>query len=164
MEIEVSWSQNENYYKTFWQDFIKYRSNMRKWAIHIGLFIFITNVSIYIYAVTENKANDIILLFAVSGICVILWHFWDKSKWYNLMRSAPGYNKENNLKFTSDSIFFDGPTTKGEMSWEGIINIVPASMGMFLILQKGLSIYIPKSSVSNESEYNSILKFYESNA
>lgn len=164
MEIKVAWSQNEDYLNSFWKDFIKYRSKMRKWTIHLGLLIFITNVSIYVYLINQNKPYQSILLFAVIGVFTIIWHFWDKYQWYSLMRNSPSFNKQNNIKFTSSAIFHDGPTSKGEISWKGIETIIPAANGMFLVLQKGLSIYIPKSAAENEQEYNSIFKLYESNA
>ncbi|CAH0535509.1 hypothetical protein VST7929_03079 [Vibrio stylophorae] len=164
MEIKVTWSQNEDYLNSFWKDFIKHRSKMRKWTIYLGMLIFIANISIYVYFINQNKPHQSILLFAVIGLLTIAWHFWDKFQWYNLMRNASSFNKQNILKFTSSSIFYDGPISKGEMSWEGIENIVLAANGMFLVLQKGLSIYIPKSAAASEQEYNSIFKMYESNA
>lgn len=164
MEVKVAWLQDEEYLDSYWKDFLQCRSKTRKWTVLAGILVFIFGASIWSYVLLNSIEFRLAPIIPVFGIAMVVWHFWDKSKWFNLMRSSQSYKKENEVIFTPQSILHSGPTSKGEISWEGITDIVSGNSGLFLILQKGLSVYIPQSSASNESEYNDIIKLYKAHA
>jgi hypothetical protein len=164
MEVKVTWLQDEEHLDSFGNDFLQYRSKTRKWTVQAGILVLITGASILGYVIFMGINFRLAPIIPVFGIAMIVWHFWDKSKWFNLMRSSQSYKELNEVIFTPQLILHTGPTSKGEISWEGIADIVSENSGLFLILQKGISVYIPKSSASNESEYNDIIKLYEAHA
>lgn len=161
MEITATWKSDKEYLQTFWKDWIKHRSKMRKWIIHIGIaLILLGGILLANNIQTEGLLKSKFLFLVILGAGIIVWHFWEKSKWFGVLRAAPSYGKENILRFTEKGIFYSIPTSKGEMAWEAIGDIVIASQGLFLIVQQGLSIYIPRSAVRSSTEFDLINKLY----
>ena len=161
VEVIAKYTFDENYFQSYWRDWSKSRSVGRKWAIPIGVFFITTGVLSF---VMSSKPLLSLIVFFI-GLVNLIWHFWEKRIWFNNRRSAKNFGKENKLCFSKEGILIESSHSKGEMTWEALESIKKASDGLFLVLQKEISIYIPKQSVTNETDLNLIVKMYrDSNA
>jgi len=161
MDISIKWITDENYIQAYWKDFINCRSKSRKWTLHLAVTLIVLGFVYLIFGPNFNSPLPIAVALLCTGMLISIWHYWDKRKWFNLMRKSKSFGKENSLRFTVDNILFSGPTSKGEITWEGIEGIESAQNGTFIVLQKGLSIYLPRISNNQTNNLNEIIKFYD---
>ncbi len=108
-----------------------------------------------------SRAFPVATLLIVAGFWVSIWHFWDKRRWFNLLRHSKFFGEESRIQFTADKVLVSGPTSKGEMTWEAIEDIELANNGAFVVLQKGWSIYVPKVSNGQSNNLSEIIEFYD---
>jgi len=162
MEITAKWNTDAKYFQLYWHDWLLERSHLRKWAIHIGVFLIGLGLALYLLPTEISPVDDVsslILLFL--GCFEIIWHFWNKRRWFKARLTNRNFGKENTFSFAAEKIHLSGPNSKGEMTWNAIEDIVTASNGIFLILQNNLSIYIPAYAVKSNSDLNGIITMFK---
>ncbi|WP_167882336.1 YcxB family protein [Leptospira sarikeiensis] len=90
------------------------------------------------------------LLLIVSGIVSFVWHYWDKYNWFRFLIQESDFDSENIITFSEENLKIQGKHSNGEINWSGIKDLVLAKYGLFLVLSKGISIYIPKGALSED--------------
>ncbi len=160
MKITSKWIVDDAYIQDYWNDWIKYRSKHRKWAIHYGIFLIVASLILLLLFPIGTNLHPLLLFGIFIGIAIIIWHFYDKAQWMKLIKKAISYGEENTVIFSRENLKIKGPTSNGEMIWKGIESIEKGELGFFLILQKGLSIYIPYHSLDNKDGFTYIDDFY----
>jgi len=99
--------------------------------------------------------------FIVLGITIVSWHYWEKQHWFNRMIQDSADGTEQVMVFNEAGIKTKSSISSGEATWKIVKKIVPAKNGIFLVLKKGISIYIPKQSISDGNTMEEIIKLYE---
>jgi hypothetical protein len=67
---------------------------------------------------------------------------------------------ENIIIFNENGITTKSLLSSGEANWKIIKEIVRARNGIFLVLQKGISIYIPFQSLQEPNNIRQIIEMY----
>jgi hypothetical protein len=162
MTITAKWKINTDYLNTYWNDWVRYKSEGRMFVVPVGLILamigiilsFIVNLDI-----SNIKLCSNVLIF--FGFSIVLWHYWEKKRWLNRMRQDSEHDAEQVIVFDEDGIKTKNPISSGEAQWKVVKEIVSAKNGMFLVLRKGISIYIPKKSILNGNTMKEIIKLYD---
>lgn len=159
MIIEARWKITEEYFQSYYKDWIKFVSKGKRWSIPIGLTLILLGLVMIIF----NKDNHIYSFAMLGfGISQSLWYLWEKHKWIKSMAAESRIGEEVSLTFNDEGITHSGPTSSGNLKWSGIKQIIQADQGLFLRLQKGICIYVPKSAIQGPYEIASILQLFKS--
>ena len=163
MEVSASWQTNNIYYRQYYQDWVKYISKKRKRAVPLALLIMACGGAISISCYFAGEYLFVIGCGIMGvGLSNLIWYFFDKRKWLRSLSSSDGTKESVTLTFTEAGIEHSGPTAQGTVTWAGIKNIVEGNNGLFLIVQKGLSIYIPYSAIHPQGGVSNIIQMFES--
>jgi hypothetical protein len=162
MEIEARWAITEDYFRSYYRDWITDISKHKKWAIPIGCALILAG------PVFHYSLSDIAQRFPLTGIAIsaaglyqIAWYFFEKRRWIKAMVSGSKLGEDVTLRFTHKGVDHSGPRTSGHITWDGFKRIVASKHGMFLILQKGISIYVPKTSIRTPNGLASIMELFQ---
>ena len=161
MEITAKWQHNPEYFEQYWKDWMMYRSKGRKHILAFSLVLIILGVVLYFGALPQlasSQRRGIIII--IIGILVAAWHFWDKRKWIKSMIQDSRPNNEIVMNFSQEGIKTKSDVSTGEATWEAIKELVPAKQGLFLILQKGMSIYLPRQSLAENNDISQIVQLF----
>ncbi|TGL31628.1 hypothetical protein EHQ52_17020 [Leptospira koniambonensis] len=159
MEINAKWKFSPDYFEQFWADWILYRSKYRKHVMQFSLGSLFLGISILtISLLIATKYSFLGLLLLTSGIGSLIWHYFDKNRWFQIMIRESDLDSEILISFTEKGLKTQGKTSNGESTWEGIKDFIIAKNGFFLVLQRGLSIYVPQYALSGDM--NLIKEFY----
>ena len=141
--IEARWTQSPDYYRQFWTDWLGARSQFRKRAAPVGIALVLCGAAVL--SVPDSGTGRSLtsgLIVGAMGLAVLVWHQWDRVQWLRTMTSA-AHAGEVRLQFDHDRILHRGPTSHGEMSWNAVEQLTKGAHGLFLVLQRGLSVYVP---------------------
>jgi hypothetical protein len=95
-----------------------------------------------------DSEHRIVGVFLVCfGVFNVIWHCWDKHKWFSGRREANVTGSDAEIRFEDDRIFTKGPFSQSESDWKAFQKVVSTKRGMFLYPQQGLYIYIPDSAL-----------------
>jgi len=162
MTITAKWKINTDYLNTYWDDWVRYKSEGRVFAVPAGLILAIIGI-ILSFIINLDISNIKLCSNAliVLGFFIVLWHYWEKRRWLNRMNQDSDHDAEQVMVFNEDGIKTKNPISSGEAKWKVVKEIVLAKNGMFLVLRKGISIYIPKQSILNGNTIKEIIKLYD---
>lgn len=155
MNIIVKWKMTEAYYKQLWTDFILI-SRWRKWALHINTVLVVIGIILRNYF-TQSNLKFMALILIITAIFNIAWHFWDKKRWFALLKNSNTINTEVKMEFEDEAIQHSGAFATGTMKWEIFTEIVVAPNGLLLRQQKGFSIYVPNYAFNTLSDKKDIV-------
>lgn len=162
MEITAKWNHNPEYFEQYWKDWVKYRSKGRKHVLVFSLALIAAGVMIYLGAFPQTVfGQDRGIIIVLIGVSLALWHFGDKRKW---IRSMPQDSRPDNeivMVFSQNGIKTKSDISSGEASWDVVKELVPAQKGLFLVLQKGISIYLPGQSLTENNDISKIIEIFD---
>ena len=168
MEITAKWNHNPEYFEQYWKDWMLYRSKGRKHIRVFSLVLIISGFVLYLGDLgafpefTSSQSRGLIIV--IIGILVAAWHFLDRRKWIKSMIQDSRPNNEIVMIFSQEGIKTKSDISSGEATWEAIKEIVPARQGLFLVLQKGISIYLPRQSLDDNNDINQIINLFHNQA
>ena len=135
------------YIETFMQSY-RYGSN-RFWYERLFGILFLVVAVMMVTRSDKITATSCVLfligLYEVAGLYIK--KFW----WVNRQMKSKVANKEVVIKLTEEGIESSGPYSEAKMSWNGIERIVESDKGFLIWPQKGIHIYLPKSTVDSKS-------------
>lgn len=91
-----------------------------------------------------------------------MWHYWDKNKWFKLVTGGVGYGGDVELVFSENGITHKGPTSEGTIQWNGIEQVQLSETGLYLILQKGISMFVPFYAFTEQGDIEKVMGYYHS--
>lgn len=160
MDINIKLKLTEEYYAEIYQESVKSRLKYRKWQpLIIGLnFLFSGFLLWYIIRNSELKSYFILpLIFFFFGLHELYDSINSKKKWLKARKEKGIVNEIITFRFKDHEIEHSGPYSKGVIQWEGFQCIQETAKGLFLIPQKGISIYIPKYCFHDKSDMKLIV-------
>lgn len=165
MDINIELKFTEEYYKEAYQEMVKNRLKFRKWQPLLIVFHFLSSV-LFLWYILKNLDLKTYIIIPLIFFFFGLYEFYDyykiKRNWLKARREEGITDESVTLRFKGDEIEHSGPYAKGVIKWNGFKCIQVTDNGLFLIPQKGISIYLPKYCFSNEDEMKSILNKFKS--
>ena len=147
MKATAHFKMDEDLYRQIWADWIRYVSRGRKWSIPVSLLCIAVGVIALIVLGIDSEHRTVSIFFVLIGIFNVVWHFWDKHKWFRNRRSANVTGQDIEIRFEDDRISMTSPSSKSESEWTVFQKIVTTESGMFLYPQQGIYIYVPDSAL-----------------
>lgn len=135
---------SKEYYESYWHDWVKTMSKWRRWTLPLGITSLLLCLVLYLNVNNIPIKMDLVLsVLFLFGVVEILWHFWSKWRWFSQMEATIDLQAENIFVFTREGIDITGPHSQGSVDWGAFKKVVAADNGLFFVLQKGVSIYVP---------------------
>ena len=163
MKASARFKMDEDLYRQIWTDWIRYVSRGRKWVIPVGFFCAIAGIAILIITGLGSEYRIIGLLLICLGVFEVIWHYWEKHKWFMGRRKANVNGTDVEILFEDDCIFMKGSFSQSECKWQGFQKVVSTGQGMFLYPQQGIYVYIPDNSLQPLEAKTEIINKIQSN-
>ena len=96
-------------------------------------------------------------LFACAGLYELTEALTHRLRWINARLKATRDGKTVDMHLTEHDITTISSQAKGTIQISGFNEIVPATKGVFLIPDSGVSIYIPAESVNPSDMYTPLI-------
>jgi hypothetical protein len=83
--------------------------------------------------------------------------------WYNKVvrlrdrMSGSSVNAVARYSFTEEGVASKGPFSEGVMSWDGVQEARVSAKGLYLLVEKGIGIYLPRSAFSSSAEFDYVV-------
>jgi hypothetical protein len=161
LAIVAKWNLSESYYKGLWQQSIKSRTTFRRWVIPISLSLFAVGIALFALQATCGEPLGFGGL-AISALAIYqaIWHFWDKRKWFKRVTGGAGFGGEVEMIFAEDGISHRGPTSEGSIQWSGIEGVQRTETGLYLTLQKGISMFVPLQAFLGQDDLTKVMEYF----
>ena len=134
---------DREYYAKYYSDWMRSRSKFRRFAVPLGFLIVVVGVVVFIRFTEQRFLGAAVIGFGV-------FHLFDaltfRSRWIK-KRLNSGGSREGRFEFYDDRVHIRSDSSEGHFLLSGFIDTTPSENGIFLIPQKGLSFYIPWSSI-----------------
>ena len=138
-------------------------SRGRKWTIPLALFCAASGLAVLIIFGLDSEHRIVGLLLLLLGVFNLIWHFWDKHKWFSGRRKANVTGSEVEIRFEDNRIYITGPFSQGESDWKAFQKVIPTDQGMFVYPQQGIHLYIPDSALQPPEAKAEIVKKLQGN-
>ena len=162
MIVTAKWEMNSDYFNKYWDDWITYKSEGRVYVVPVGFILVVIGIIFsFVTSIDISYLKQCGGFLIVLGITITSWHYWEKQHWLNKMIQDSTDGTELVMVFNEEGIKTKSPISSGEATWKIVKKIVPAKNGIFFVLKKGISIYIPKQSISAGNTMEEIIKLYE---
>jgi len=155
--IEVRLQRSPGYAEQVWRDQMATRMRWRPFAIPLGVALLTAGV-IWTALRVEPPIG-----FALCGIGVaeLLWHWWDKRRWFAVVRGGKDGDVEVRLQFTREGIVHEGPNAAGEVRWEAFDEVARGKEGLFLVLPGKQTIYVPFTVFASPDDVHAVEAMFE---
>ena len=132
------------YYESNYDAWLKHRAKLRPYAVYLSLGLLVFGV---VLALTFPTNWLFGVVFACAGVYELIEALTHKSRWINARVKATRENKTVELQLSETEITTTSSVAQGTIQIDGFSDIVPVSVGVFLIPESGVSIYIPAATV-----------------
>jgi len=155
MEIKVVQKIDENYYKEFYSEWLKFRSILKKWEDKIGMLSILIALLIYLF---DKELMPISIGILAFGLFMIYEFYSSKNKWMKNRLDSKINNESFSMIFQESEIQSNGPFTEMKGKWNFFNQAIETEKGIFLIPENGISIYLQKKSFKNQSDIKTIIE------
>jgi len=149
MKIEIEQNIDEAYFKEYYVEWLGYRSKYRKWQNKSGVIFLVLGVMI---GLVWNEYLPVAVLFIFLGVSMIFDCYFTKMKWMKDRIGSRVNNTSSTFIFEENQFRSIGPFTESKGDWNSIANVVETEKGLFLIPDKGISIYLQKTSFNKPED------------
>lgn len=150
---------NDRYYRRLWQQFVRHRARFRRWTVPFGILAMAVG-GVWFASSPVDPLRIFGGVLVGAGAVEIAWHYWDRARWFKSVRTGPQANGEVELRFGVGGITHVGPVARGEIEWRGIDRIIRTSEGLFLVQGRGISMFVPLSSLGKPEDAHTIEELY----
>jgi hypothetical protein len=151
------------YFEESYDQSFLYRMRYRKYNPLVGsLFLLASVFLFYRYVALGTDAS---LYMGIIALLYSAWTFTDnkraKAKW--LRELALVIERQNTLQITFSEAGIDSKTLFAEstIKWSAFAIVQETAKGIFLVPQKGISIYLPKTAFENQQTIQQVLQRFE---
>ncbi len=161
MSVVAKWNLSEAYYKGLWEQSIRSRTTFRRWVIPTSLGLFVLGIILFALKPTCCEPLSFTgLVLSALGIYQLIWHFWDKRHWYKRVTGGAGFGSEVEMIFAENGITHRGPTSQGDIQWAGIEGVQRTETGLYLIQQKGISMFVPLQAFPDQNDLEKVMEYF----
>lgn len=163
-DVAITFKMTTSYFEESYDETIKYRLKYRKWdslasSIFVGVALLLF---VYSVAIGTSKTGAIIgaslLGYSLFALRKSLTH---KKKWMIERMKRGILDQDARIKFTEDHMEHSGPHSTGTMKWSAIQRIDETPKAIYLIVDQGISIFLPKNLFESVEAWQQVLKIAE---
>jgi YcxB-like protein len=162
MNLSASFEMDEAYFVESFDEWLHAKSRFRRWQRQIsGAAILVALLAVLFADLPAYVAVGLFMVGVVEG----LEFYWHRSNWVAQRIKARGRESVViEMHFTKSGIDTKGPTSNGHVSWKGVREIVQTARGVTFRIGDGLSIYVPRRSVTPVDSWHQIAEWAKSDA
>ena len=138
MHAVARYSLTDDHYREDYDQWLRYVAKWRRRQPYVAAAFLVSGV--FLAFVHMRLSAAVGLVAGVSQLVDVVSH---RSRWLKARRRGSRVDRDVQLTFTDEGIEVLGPFSTGQCRWEGIERTVSTPMGLFLIPQDGMHIYIP---------------------
>ena len=143
---------DEGYYKTYYADWLKYRSKSRKLGPAIAVLVLIAGAA-GLALLPDYRLTGWVLTFI--GSWELFRSLTHRRRWIKRRLGASSAESAD-FEIHQDRLEIRTPQSEGFYRWDAFQEVSKADHGVFLSPQKDSSFYIPWSSIEPASELDSV--------
>jgi hypothetical protein len=143
---------NQQYYELMYSEWLRYRSRYRRFAVPIAIALTATGIGLAIWAACLPCAIAVVVVAAADLLETITHRRRWMTKARGSMRSDDG-----ELRFTDSEIIVNTDNSHGTIRYEGFQSVAATPGGVFLIPQKGASIFVPLATIEPQDVVESLV-------
>ena len=132
------------YYESNYDAWLRHRAKLRPYAVYLSLALLAFGVIIALAFPAKWLVGAI---FACIGVYEFVEAMTHKSRWVNARVKANRENKTVEMHLSESELTITSSVSHGTIQIEAFSDIIPATDGVFLIPDSGVSIYIPVATV-----------------
>jgi hypothetical protein len=147
MELSAKLTLDRAYFAEAFDQSIRYSNKRYRIERLVGVLFLAFGV---VWAVWSNGKLASPFAFLLVGLYALISPFIKKLWWIHRQVKSKAGNWEVALTFTDAGISTSGPYSSGRIEWEGVERILETPKGVLVWPQKGIHIYLPKSTVASD--------------
>ena len=142
------------YYESNYDAWLRHRAKLRRYAVYLSLGLLAVGVVLAVVF----PANWIVgVVFACAGAYALFEALTHKSRWINARVKATRENKTVEIQLSETELTTTSSVAHGTIQIDAVSDIIPASDGVFLIPDSGVSIYIPAATVEPSDAFRPLV-------
>ena len=132
------------YYESNYDAWLRHRAKLRPYAVYFSLALLAFGV---IMALAFPAKWLVGVIFACIGVYELIEALTHKTRWVNARVKATRENKTVEMQLSESELTTTSSVARGTIQICAFSDIIPATDGVFLIPDSGVSIYIPAATV-----------------
>ena len=136
---------DEQYHRTFYSDWVRHRSKLRKFAPIFATILLLGGI-LLVYLSVEKRSRVLGFCLVAIGIGYIIDVLTYEGRWAR-RRLRSGGSSSAQIDFYEDHIVMKTDRSEGNHQLPGFVDVTPTEKGVFLYPQKDISFYIPWASI-----------------
>jgi hypothetical protein len=142
------------YYESNYDDWLRHRAKLRPYAIPMSLVLLCLGITMAISFMHQWLVG---VLFASAGLYELIEALTHKSRWITARVKATRDNKTVEMHLSEHELTTSSSVATGTVQLSAFTDIIPATNGVFLIPESGVSIYIPAATVEPRDSFHSLV-------
>ena len=134
----------ESNYESNYDAWLRHRAKLRPYAVYLSLALLAFGV---IMALAFPTKWIVGVIFTCVGVYELVEALTHKSRWVNARVKATRENKTVEMQLSESELTTTSSVAHGTIQIEAFSDIIPATDGVFLIPDSGVSIFIPAATV-----------------
>ena len=143
MIANATFGMDRGYFELFYSEWLSHRSRYRRFILPIAV-LFLLLAAIAFFALSAKALLPWVLL--VVGVGELLDGLTHQIRWMRLRLKGAGTNQAT-IRFTEWGIECNTDKSHGSISYDGFHEFDITPNGLFLIPQKGISIFVPLAAI-----------------
>ena len=132
------------YYESNYDAWLRHRAKLRPYAVYLSLTLLAFGV---IMALAFPTKWIVGVIFTCVGVYELVESLTHKFRWVNARVKATRENKTVEMQLSESELTTTSSVAHGTIQIEAFSDIIPATDGVFLIPDSGVSIFIPAATV-----------------
>lgn len=145
------------YFEDAWDAWLAGRSRLRKWQpLSVGVLFVASLMALF----ADFRVTAAVL--AVMAVMQAVDFRWNRHRWIaERVAARAGRDPQVRIVFDDEGLTQEAPTTSGRLPWAGIAKFAVTPGGLSLGVGAGVSVFVPRVSVSPADAYDEIVRRLE---
>jgi hypothetical protein len=143
------------YFETLYDDWIQHRSVWRRYAIYASFALLAAGVMM---AIASPRHWLVGAVFAMAGVYETISALTHRRRWIRKRLLLARPDKTVELAFDETSVASASANGKSTMLISRFVGLAPGTNGFFLVLDTGISLYVPRPAVEPADVYDTLVQ------
>lgn len=147
---------SEGYYRESYEEWFRHVARFRKWQTPLAIVAAVASIALWLSGF--RLAALVPAAYAVLKAVDAVMH---RRQWIADRCRSSRLDETISVQFSDEALEINGPHSSGSLAWAGVDSWEVTDRGLFLRPDTGVSIYVPKASVTPPEAVGQIVECLE---
>ena len=153
LNATASFNFDREYYRSFYANWLAYRSRWRRFAIPVATAVLIVSGAAFWFSTTHRQIAG---GFFTAAFIVLADSATYRIRWVRKRLASVAVDKSADFTFADDHVQVSTPNSESTLKYDVFGSVTLTPDGIFLVPDSGVAIFVPRTAFSTDDAFSCV--------